>query len=180
METATQKTAPAKKKAGGRDRKGPVKKKAEKKAAPKKRGVVESKSQYTEEMANRILEAISSSANGLDKICTTNPDFPAPSTVRAWLRANEDFQTRYTRAREDQADFIADEIMQISDELHGDLGLTHEQIGAAKLRMEARKWVAAKLKPKKYGDRTDVTTNGESLNNPFLEFMKLTSAKKQE
>jgi hypothetical protein len=166
---ATKKTARPKKKATSRDKEGQEVKRAKPR---KKQG---RKSEYTEAMAKKILDAISSSANGLDKICTSNPGFPAPSTVRAWLRANEDFQTRYTRAREDQADFIADEIMQITDELYDKRELTHEQIGAARLRIDARKWVAAKLKPKKYGDKTDITTDGESLNKGFYDFLKETA-----
>jgi hypothetical protein len=130
---------------------------------------------YSEELADKILVAIAKSANGLATVCRKNPGFPTPETVRSWLAKDEEFLRRYTRAREEQAEFIADEIMEITDELSRKRELTHEQIAAARLRMDARKWVASKLKPKKYGDKVDMTTDGESLNNGFLQLMQQTS-----
>jgi hypothetical protein len=157
MKAATQKTAPPAKREAGRD---------------KKRG---RPSKYSKEVADMILRAVSTSANGLATICKKNPKLPSETTVRVWLAKNEDFQRQYARAREEQADFIADEIMEISDELSKKRFLTHEQIAAARLRMDARKWVASKLKPKKYGDKVDVTTDGESVNNGFLQLLQQTS-----
>jgi hypothetical protein len=67
----------------------------------------------------------------------------------------------YTRAREAQADYLADEIISISDHSEED----HTAFTGAnvvqrdKLRVEARKWIAAKLKPKKYGDKVEVESN---------------------
>jgi hypothetical protein len=49
------------------------------------------------------------------------------------------------RAREDQADTMADEIVRIADEA--------EDPAKGRLQVDARKWVAAKLKPRKYGDK---------------------------
>lgn len=67
----------------------------------------------------------------------------------------------YARAREDQADTLADEIVEIADDgtndtyLNSDgIALTNQDVIArSKLRVDARKWIAAKLKPRKYGDR---------------------------
>jgi hypothetical protein len=41
-----------------------------------------------------------------------------------------------------------------------------EVVNRSKLRVEARKWIAAKLKPKKYGEKLDVTSAGEKLEKP--------------
>jgi len=54
----------------------------------------------------------------------------------------------YARAREDQADWHADEIVAIAD--------TETDAAKARNRIDARKWKAAKLKPKVYGDRVNV------------------------
>jgi hypothetical protein len=68
----------------------------------------------------------------------------------------------YARAREDQADTLADEIVGISDESAITAKVDGEEVRFAldatavarnRLRVDARKWVAAKLKPRKYGDR---------------------------
>ncbi len=73
----------------------------------------------------------------------------------------------YVRAREDQADTLADEIVAIADDGSNDtyekdgVVLTNQDVVArSRLRVDARKWVAAKLKPKKYGDKVDVEHSG--------------------
>lgn len=38
-----------------------------------------------------------------------------------------------------------------------------DAVQRSKLRVDARKWVAAKLKPKKYGDKIDVTSGNEPV-----------------
>jgi len=90
---------------------------------------------------------------------------PAQSTVYEWLLRHPDFAEQYTRAREEQADTLADEIIHIADEQPEIVVVTdktgkvieHKLDGAflqwQKNRIEARKWTAMKLKPKKYGDR---------------------------
>lgn len=92
---------------------------------------------------------------------------PASSTVFVWLTENEAFAEQYARAREAQADYYADEIVDISDDSANDYGFKEgedkdgqgakpvflaENVQRAKLRVDSRKWVAAKLRPKKYGD----------------------------
>ena len=66
----------------------------------------------------------------------------------------------YARAREDQADTNADEILAIADEKppefkddKGRVYLDQTFIQWQKNRIDARKWTASKLKPRKYGDR---------------------------
>lgn len=73
---------------------------------------------------------------------------PDWSTVLRW--AGDDshpFCQQYARAREIQADTWADEIIEVADE-----AIDHESAAAAKVRVDARKWVASKLKPKRYGE----------------------------
>lgn len=94
---------------------------------------------------------------------------PAQSTVYEWLLRHPEFAEQYTRAREEQADSLADEIIDIADEQPEVVAVTDKKTGALiehkldgaflqwqKNRIEARKWTAMKLKPKKYGDRVAV------------------------
>ncbi len=86
----------------------------------------------------------------------------------------------YARAREDQADTLADEIVAIADEpaagkktttkANGDVETVEgDMIEHRRLRVDARKWTAAKLKPKKYGERQALTgPDGESLFGPLV------------
>jgi hypothetical protein len=85
---------------------------------------------------------------------------PAQSTIYEWLIRHPLFAEQYARAREEQADTNADEILDIADEMppeftdeKGRTSLDQTYIAWQKQRIEARKWTAMKLKPKKYGDR---------------------------
>nr|WP_312809334.1 hypothetical protein [Agrobacterium cavarae] len=92
------------------------------------------------------------------------------STVFKWLRDNEAFSQQYARAREVQADALFDDILDIADDGRNDWiekrNADGENIGwmengealkRSQLRIEARKWMAGKLRPKKYGDKLALT-----------------------
>lgn len=76
-------------------------------------------------------------------------------TVYRWMAARDDFRQNYVRAREEQADTYADEIAEIAD--RDDLDPNDKRV-----RIDARKWVAAKLKPKKYSDAVKISGDAES------------------
>lgn len=84
---------------------------------------------------------------------------PCQSTIYKWLRDVEGFSQQYARAREDQADFYLDEIIEISDDVstdtlvdgEGNERTNNEAIQRSKLKVDTRKWVMSKLAPKKYG-----------------------------
>lgn len=95
----------------------------------------------------------------LIKICQEE-DMPHVSSVYLWLSRFSEFSDMYTKAREDQADTLADEIQAIADQMpmektdgNGNTSFDGAYIQWMRLRVDARKWVAAKLKPRKYGDR---------------------------
>lgn len=82
--------------------------------------------------------------------------FPSIPTIYRWLRENAGFAEEYARCKSDQSDLLIDELLSIADDDSGDCdGSTSVQ--RAKLRVEARKWIASKLKPKAYGDRLDIS-----------------------
>nr|WP_241430770.1 hypothetical protein [Tatumella saanichensis] len=78
-----------------------------------------------------------------------------------WIQSFDDFRNQYARAREVQADVLAEEIIEIADDSSGDVIVdedgreqtNHERVARSRLRVDARKWYASKLAPKKYGDR---------------------------
>lgn len=59
--------------------------------------------------------------------------------------------TRYSLARENKADMLAEEIIDIAD--------TDPDPNSARIRVETRRWYASKLRPKVYGDKIDVNIN---------------------
>lgn len=119
---------------------------------------------YSPELADKICDQLSDGIS-LRKICEAD-DMPAKITVLMWLRTNEEFLNQYTRARTEQADSLADEITDIAD--------TETDANKARVRIDARKWVASKLKPKVYGDKVDVTTAGKELPMPIIAFPNTT------
>ena len=56
---------------------------------------------------------------------------------------------RDTRAREAQADKLFKECLEIADKA------TPENVSVARLQVDTRKWAAARVAPKKYGDRVE-------------------------
>ena len=116
-------------------------------------------SEYNTEMADRICERI---ANGesLRKICD-DEDMPNKSTVFRWLASSDEFSDQYARARETQADSLFDEVLAIADQYDSAADtLNPDHINRARLRIDARKWMAGKLRPKVYGDKLDLDLGG--------------------
>ena len=100
---------------------------------------------------------------------------PSTSTFYIWLESNETKSKQYARACELRADSIFDEIIEIADDSSYDVIVTDrgevenkEFVSRSRLRVDARKWIASKLNPKKYGDKIDHTSGGEKL--PMVNF----------
>lgn len=114
-------------------------------------------SDYTDEKADAICERIVA-GESMRAICA-DPDMPAISTVFRWLSLNTQFSEQYARAKEEQAEAFADEIVRIADKDVPDED-TAVLTARDRLRVDARKWVASKLKPKKYGDKVQTELTG--------------------
>jgi len=132
---------------------------------PKKRAG--RKTEYDPAIAAEICTRISC-GESLRQICMEDR-MPVHSTVYLWLLQNKQFSDNYAKAREEQADTLADEIQAIADEppaeIVDDKGISRTDSGWVtwqKNRIDARKWVASKLKPKKYGDRQILAGDAES------------------
>lgn len=103
---------------------------------------------YTPELADLICLRIAQGVS-LNAICK-EPDMPSAPTVYSWLFKEKDFINKYAHARESQSEVYAQEMIELADTC----ALTPEQINKVKLQIDTRKWIASKLKPKKYGDST--------------------------
>lgn len=131
---------------------------------------------FSEELAANICERLAD-GESLKAMCAEE-DMPARSTVFRWLSMPEhkSFLDMYTRAREEQAEALFDEILAISDDGTNDwmekkdseggiIGWQEngEALKRSHMRIEARKWAAAKLMPRKYSEKfqADLTHSGE-------------------
>lgn len=127
-------------------------------------------SEYTPEVADAICERVAL-GDSMRKIATDD-GMPAMSTMFKWLRQFPGFTEQYTRAKEQAAEVMAEDIITIADDGSDDYitktrmdgseyeEVDQEHIQRSRLRVEARKWIAAKLKPKKYGDAHKVEHSG--------------------
>lgn len=153
--TSKRKTTPTlAKKSASRGKAAPKKVKA----APKKPG--------PPPVAQDKLEAI-----GIEAICTRIGECERLRTIAAdvgvslgvlsvWLSAHPE---QYARAMEARADKFAEEILEIADDGRNDTYVTengeatnHDVIARSRLRVDARKWLAAKMAPKKYGEKVAI------------------------
>jgi hypothetical protein len=126
-------------------------------------------SDFTQEIADAICDGIAL-GRSLRSICRED-EMPDQRAVFRWLHANEAFRQQYARAREMQADTLADETLDIADDATNDwmerqgqdgqsaYVLNGEHVQRSRLRIDQRKWMAGKLKPKVYGERVQVDAN---------------------
>lgn len=108
-------------------------------------------STFSEDIADRILCRLME-GESLRSICA-DPDMPGRTTVLRWQTENWSFGAKCARAREVQADAIFDEMQEIAD------AATPETVQVAKLRISTMQWRAAKLAPKRYGDKLDINAH---------------------
>jgi hypothetical protein len=116
---------------------------------------------FDSETAKRICERIADGET-LRQICS-DPSMPAKTTVLRWLSRAEhaEFRDQYARARELMGDSLAEEVIAIADDDAGDVvsdgkggsTLDWQNVQRSRLRVDARKWFASKVAPKRYGDR---------------------------
>lgn len=119
-------------------------------------------------IAEEICERISN-GESLRSICQEDY-MPTTTTVYRWLETYPDFRDQYAHARAKQADTYADQIVTIAD--------TADDPNKARLQIDARKWVAAKLLPKKYGERTTTAVEGGDKPVEIREVSDLEAARR--
>ena len=155
--------------------KSPAKPAATKKAAgvaaSAKAKVTPAPHAYDMSIADEVLDGIAAGGS-LREVCG-KPGLPSVTTFMRWLadERNENLRERYARARELQAEYMAEDILSIADEectmvkadKHGsqdddgqgntEVVFDSTAVQRNRLRVDARKWLLSKLAPKKYGDK---------------------------
>jgi hypothetical protein len=111
-------------------------------------------------------------------------DMPGMETIFRWLRENMEFREQYARAKAEAADALVEEMLDIADDGQNDWMEVHDKDGVcvgfkingehvqrSRLRLDTRKWIAAKLKPKKYGDQLGLN-HGVQPDNPLAALIR--------
>jgi len=105
----------------------------------------------------------------------------SPSKICAEASKNPEFAEQYARAMDIRVENLADELIDIAEDGSNDwmerqnrdgstyIAFDREAIERSRLRIDTRKWIASKLKPKKYGDRIQADVDAKmtiTINDP--------------
>lgn len=147
-------------------------------------------SDYTVQKAVKICELI---ANGKTiKQISMMDGMPHPSNVYRWLAKHEEFREMYARAKEQQIEVLVDEMIAIADDCRRDVEVridkngneyevtNNEVVQRAKLMIDTRKWLAAKLMPRKYGDRQTIEHEGNITIDAVLQRGRERASKREK
>lgn len=133
-------------------------------------------SRYNNKIVVKICAELAK-GRSLRTVCSIE-GMPSLDTVFNWIHKYPEFSERYARAKQEAADAMAEEILDISDDGKNDWMEKHfgnqkawvengEALQRSRLRVDTRKWLMAKMKPKRYGETLDVTSGGEKLPTPI-------------
>lgn len=126
--------------------------------------------EYNQETATILCEHIS---GGMSLRTACDQDgMPVRATFFKWMRENPEFLNQYARACEERTEAFAEDILSISDEGIGVIKAGAEKKSGAiaqivRLQVDTRKWMMSKMKPKKYGDKLDLTSDGKPIPAPI-------------
>jgi len=140
--------------------------------------------EYTEEEMNESCDHIFGEmicGRSVNDILKKDENMPSPKTFYKWLREHEHIRNNYTRASEDRADAIFEEVKVIAQDtqMGENQEIEYDKDGNEvsmkvkrsdmtqhrKLQIDTYKWMLGKMKPKKYGDKIDVTSGDKPLGN---------------
>lgn len=86
--------------------------------------------------------------------------YPTYDAFQRHMRSHPEIRRLYDEAIEARADYLAESLIDISEETPPE-GLDGPQLSAwinqMKIRIDTRKWTAAKLRPKAWGEKIDVS-----------------------
>jgi hypothetical protein len=118
---------------------------------------------------------------------------PSVTSVMRWLAKEPGFREQHALAREAQAEYRVDEIIEIADDGTNDYMAIRdaaaeivgwrengEYIQRSRRRVDARKWAASKMAPKKYGERVTNEHFGPNGGPITLEAPITAAMKKKE
>lgn len=109
-------------------------------------------SDYTLELARHICDELIN-GKSMIKICEQK-GMPHRLTVMRWLEEHAEFATMHARAREMQAEYMDDMILDTAN------GSTQDTCGADRVKIGAYQWRAERLMPKRFGLKVSKEISG--------------------
>lgn len=138
---------------------------------------------YSEEDKTRIVNQVCGRILSGEAVRNIMKDSELPdfSTLLEWVSVDEVKFKQYSRAMELRGELLFEEMIDICDDGSNDwmerfnregevVGwqVNGEHVQRSKLRVDTRKWYLSKLNPKKFGDKTDLTSGGEKLQTTII------------
>jgi hypothetical protein len=125
---------------------------------------------FTEELAARICERLAL-GESLNRICD-DEEMPGLRTVHTWLANDAAFSAQYSRARETQADTLADRVIDKAE------GATNENAAAVRAYLDSVKWFAGVVAPRKYTPKSQQQIAGIEGGAPIpVQMIELVAVK---
>lgn len=122
----------------------------------------------SEDTYNQICDLIENSVDSVDKICKSlgisNRSFYQYRKIVGELA-----EQKYARAKAGQVENLVNKINDLHEAMHDavlscdDPKRANAIVQAYRIEIDDYKWLASKLIPKIYGDKIDVTTNGNDI-----------------
>lgn len=119
-------------------------------------------SMFTQALFDRICERMAE-GESLRAICK-GKDMPAKRTVLRWVAADEKLAAQYAEAQQMRAEHYFDEIIDIAD--------SKSDPQKTRVQIDARKWVLARMNPKKYGDKFTQELTGDGGGPLVVEIVR--------
>lgn len=130
---------------------------------------------YSQEDIETIFKSIISQIeNGASlRSCLRKDNMPDSTTFYKWIDEDDKKSVQYERSVELRSEFLFDEIIEIADkqgedvteDKDGNRVINHNIVQRNRLQIDARKWALSKMIPKKYGDKLDMTSGGDKIQN---------------
>lgn len=142
---------------------------------------------YSNALADRVCMRVMDGESLLS--ISDDEDMPARGNLYKWLLKHDYFRDNYAHACEVRASILFDEVITIADNTteddiftaDGNRVANNEWINRSKLRIDSRKWVLAKMMPKRYGDKLEVDQktehSGEIKTDMVIKFVGVKNKK---
>lgn len=140
---------------------------------------------FTEEQKEKALSSIFErigKGQALRNILREN-EMPDNTKFYKWIDGDKMLLERYLGARAQRADGIFEDLFDIADDQENDVyedkdgkeQTNHNVINRARIRIDTRKWILARMDSKKYGDKIQQEVSGDlkqDLSNESLDKLK--------
>jgi hypothetical protein len=114
---------------------------------------------YDADLADRVCLALAGSDKGLRATLKEIDAGISPQAVFEWAQNNAQFADKFAQAKRQQIEMMAEDIVDIANDDSLDPN-------DKRIRIDTRKWLLSKLLARTYGDKLDITSDGEKLSTP--------------